>query len=162
MVEFHTMTKPLVIASNDPVLDSLKFKPYRSTLERRAAPFLPGPDEPQTLEIDTPWGVQVTAKYGDILVSEVETPNDYWPIDPIIFEETYVVTRPGFCIKKAITMLVPLTDLTNGDEDREVTIETLEGPETVRAGNFYLAKGVKGELWPYPKEKIAEAMVPVE
>ena len=156
------MSEPIVIASNDPVLETLNFKPYRSTLERRAVPFMPEPDQPQTLDIDTPWGVQLTAKTGDILVSEVETPNDYWPIDPVIFEETYEVTRPGFCIKRAITMLAPLTDLTGGDEDREVIVETLEGPETVRAGDFYLAKGVKGEVWPYPKDKIVEAMVPVE
>ena len=156
------MSEPIVIASNDPVLETLNFKPYRSTLERRAVPFMPEPDQPQTLDIDTPWGVQLTAKTGDILVSEVETPNDYWPIDPVIFEETYEVTRPGFCIKRAITMLAPLTDLTGGDEDREVIVETLEGPETVRAGDFYLAMGVKGEVWPYPKDKIAQAMVPAE
>ena len=156
------MAETLVITSSDSLLDTLKFKPYRSLLERRAVPFVPRPDEPQTMEIDTPWGVQLTAKKGDILVSEVETPDDFWPIDPVIFEETYMVTRPGFCIKKAITLLAPLTDLTDGDEDRQVTIETLEGPETVRAGDFYLAKGVKGEVWPYPKEKVADAMVPVE
>lgn len=57
---------------------------------------------------------------------------------------------------------MPLTDITGGDEEQQVTIETMEGPETVRAGDFYLAKGVKGELWPYPKEKINDVMVPVE
>ncbi len=95
-------------------------------------------------------------------MSEVDSPDDYWPVDPGIFEASYEVTRPGFCMKKAITHLVPLTDLTNGDADQQVTVETIEGPETVRAGDFYLAKGVKGELWPYPKEKIGEVMVPVE
>jgi hypothetical protein len=59
-------------------------------------------------------------------------------------------------------MLVPLTDLTDGDEDQMVTIHTLEGVDTVRAGDFLLAKGVKGEIWPYPKEKAAEIMSPAE
>jgi hypothetical protein len=156
------MSEQLVITLNDSLLERLSFKPYRSMVERKAIPFLPADNEPQTMEIDTPWGVQLTAKSGDILVSEADAPEDFWPIDPMIFEETYMVTQPGFCIKKAITLLAPLTDLTGGDEDRQVTIETLEGPETVRAGDFYLAKGVKGELWPYPREKVADTMVPVE
>ena len=152
----------LVVTSKDSLLDSLNFKPYRNTVERRAVPFLPAPNEPQTKEINTPWGVQLTASPGDFLVSEVDAPDDYWPVNPTIFEESYVVTRPGYCAKKALTLLVPLTDLTGGDEDQEVTIETLEGPETVRAGDFYLAKGVKGEIWPYPTDKIGDVMVPVE
>jgi hypothetical protein len=156
------MSKQLVITPNDPILETLQFKAYRNTVERRAVPFLPAPNEPQTRDIDTPWGVQITAKPGDFLVSEVDNPKDYWPIDPVVFEESYVITRPGYCIKKAVTHLVPLTDVTGGDEDQRVTIETMEGPETVRAGDFYLAKGVKGELWPYPKDKIEEVMVPVE
>jgi hypothetical protein len=40
-----------------------------------------------------------------------------------------------------------------------VTVISLEGPLTVRAGDFYLAKGIKGEVWPYPKEKIDDVMV---
>lgn len=156
------MTNELIITSNDSILDTLRFKPYRNIVERRAVPYLPGPGEPQTMDIDTPWGVQITAKPGDFLVSEVDNPKDFWPIDPVVFEESYEITRPGYCIKKAVTLLAPLTDLTGGDEDRQVTIETMEGAETVRAGDFYLAKGVKGELWPYPKEKIDDVMVPVE
>jgi hypothetical protein len=155
------MTEPLLITSNDRILETLNFKPYRSTVERRVVPFFPAPDEPQTMEIDTPWGTQLTARKGDFLVSEVETPDDYWPIDPMIFEESYVMIRPGYCVKKAITLLVPLIDLT-GDPHREVTVVTLEGPETVKAGDFYLAKGIKGEIWPYPKEKIGNVIVPIE
>jgi hypothetical protein len=158
---FETMSNPLVIKPTDPILSKLNFKPYRSKVERRVVPFLPGPDEPQVLEINTPWGTQLTARKGDFLVSEVATPNDYWPIDATIFEESYVITRPGYCAKKAITLLTPLTDIT-GDPNQQVTVETLEGDETVRAGDFYLAKGVKGEIWPYPKEKIAEVMMPAE
>ena len=154
-------TEPLVITSSDPILQRLDFKPYRSTVERRVVPFFPAPGEEQTMEINTPWGTQLTARKGDFLISELETPNDYWPIDPMIFEESYVIIRPGYCVKKAVTLLVPLTDVT-GDPDHKVTVVTLEGSETVRAGDFYLAKGIKGEIWPYPKEKIGDVMMPVE
>lgn len=154
-------SEPLVISSSDSILDRLNFKPFRSKVERRVVPFFPGPNEPQTLEIDTPWGTHLTARKGDFLVSEVETPDDYWAIDPVIFEESYVIVRPGYCVKKAVTLLVPLTDITH-DPDQQVTVVTLEGDETVRAGDFYLAKGIKGEIWPYPKEKIKDVMMPIE
>jgi len=155
------MRAPIVISSDDSILRTLNFKPYRSKVERRVIPFLPAPGEPQTMEVSTPWGAQLTAKFGDFLVSEVDTPSDYWPIDPQIFEESYVIIRPGYCVKKALTLLVPLTDIT-GDPEREVTIISLEGPETVKAGDFYLAKGIKGEIWPYPKEKVADVMLPAD
>ena len=154
-------SEPLTITSRDSSLERLHFKPYRSKVERRVVPFFPAPNEPQTMEIKTPWGAELTARKGDFLVSEVETPDDYWPIDPVIFEESYVIIRPGYCIKKAITLLVPLTEITH-DPEREVTVVSLEGPETVRAGDFYLAKGIKGEIWPYPKEKIDDVMVPAD
>lgn len=156
------MSEPIVITSSDSLLENVNFKPYRSKVERRVVPFFPDPGESQTIDINTPWGSQLTAKKGDFLVSEVDTPNDYWPIDPVIFEESYVIIRPGYCVKSAVTLLAPLTEITNGDEDRMVTVVSLEGPETVRAGDFYLAKGVKGEVWPYPKEKIDDVMVPAE
>lgn len=155
------MSDPLIITSSDSILSTLSFKPYRNKVERRVVPFLPGPNEPQSMEIHTPWGAQLTARKGDFLVSEVNTPNDYWSIDPVIFEESYIITRPGYCVKKAITLLVPLTDITH-DPEREVTVVTLEGSETVRAGDFYLAKGVRGEIWPYPKEKIKDVLMPAE
>ena len=155
------MRAPIVISSDDAILRTLNFRPYRSKVERRVIPFLPPPGEPQSMEVSTPWGAQLTAKYGDFLVSEVDTPSDYWPIDPEIFEESYVIIRPGYCVKKALTLLVPLTDIT-GDPEREVTIISLEGPETVKAGDFYLAKGIKGEVWPYPKAKVADVMLPAD
>ncbi len=155
------MRAPIVISSDDSILRTLNFKPYRSIVERRVIPFLPAAGEPQSMEVSTPWGAQLTAKFGDFLVSEVDTPSDYWPIDPQIFEESYVIIRPGYCVKKALTLLVPLTDIT-GDPEREVTIISLEGPETVKAGDFYLAKGIKGEVWPYPKEKVADVMLPAD
>lgn len=154
------MSKPIVITSDDPILATIDFKPYRSKVERRVIPFFPEPSAPQTLEVKTPWGAVLTAKKGDFLVSEVDTPEDFWPIDPVIFEESYVITRPGYCAKNAITLLAPLTDITHGEPDQMVTVVSLEGPQSVRAGDFYLAKGIKGEVWPYPKGKIEEVMTP--
>ena len=154
------MSKPIVITSDDPVLEKLDFKPYRSKVERRVIPFFPDPGDPDVLDVKTPWGAVLTAKKGDFLVSELDAPNDFWPINPAIFEESYILTRPGYCAKNAVTLLVPLTDVTNGNPDQLVTVVSLEGPETVRAGDFYLAKGVKGEVWPYPKGKIDEVMTP--
>ena len=104
----------------------------------------------------------LTARSGDFLISEVEKPYDYWPIDAQIFEESYIIIRPGYCVKKAITLLTPLTDITEGDPEALVTVETLEGAVTVRAGDFYLAKGIKGEVWPYPKDKIEQVMIPAD
>ena len=154
------MDNLIVITSDDPILQTLSFKPYRSKVERRVIPFMPAPDEPQTMDIKTPWGAVLTAKSGDFLISEVDAPNDFWPIDAVIFEESYVLIRPGYCVKKAVTLLVPLTDVTMGDADALVTVVSLEGSETVRAGDFCLAKGVKGEVWAYPKEKIEHVMMP--
>ena len=152
---------PLVISSEDPILSKLSFKPYRVKAERRVVPFLPGPGEPQTLEIPTPWGETLTARKGDFLLSEVTSPNDYWPVDPMIFEESYVIIRPGYTVKKSVTQLVPMTDITR-DPDRHVTVVSLEGSITVQAGDFFLARGVKGEIWPIPKNKVASIMVPIE
>ena len=156
------MNEPIVVTASDALLNTLSFKPFRSKVERRVIPFMPLPNEPQSMEIKTPWGTVLTASSGDLLISEMETPNDFWPIKPEIFEASYVLIRPGYCIKRAITLLTPLTDLTNGNEDAMVTVVTLEGAETVRAGDFYLARGVKGEVWPYPKEKITQVMIPAE
>jgi hypothetical protein len=52
-----------------------------------------------------------------------------------------------------------MTDLTNGDQNRIVTVQTLEGPETVRAGDFYLARGIKGEIWPYPLNRMSGTLM---
>lgn len=156
------MKKPLLLTSESPILETLNFKPYRNSIVRKVKPFLPAPNEPQTLDIKTSWGAILTAKRGDMLVSELDSPNDFWPVDAKIFDETYLVTEPGYCIKSAITMLVLMTDVTGGDEDQSVTLETLEGSQTVRAGDFYLARGVKGEIWSFPKTKVEKMMKPVE
>ena len=154
------MKEPVVLMPDDPVLKSLNFKPYRNMVTRRVEPFIPEDGQPQTMDVSTPWGSKLTAKKGDLLVSELDKPDDIWPIDANIFDETYIIISPGICIKRAVTLLVPLIDVTNGDEDQMVTVHTFEGPVTVRAGDFLLAKGVKGEIWPYPKDKAAKIMKP--
>ncbi|MBL8062428.1 MAG: hypothetical protein JNK32_05375 [Anaerolineales bacterium] len=156
------MTEPFVLTSDDPLINRLNFKSFRNSMIRRVVPFIPEPGQPQTMHVMTPWGSELTAKSGDMLISELDKPEDFWPIDSVIFDETYIVVKPGLCIKRAVTLIVPLADVVGGDEDRMVTVHTLEGPETVRAGDFYLAKGVKGEIWPYPKEKVLKTMRPVD
>ncbi len=157
------MSKPILLKSDDPIIKTLDFKPYRSIVERRVERFSPPPNMPQDIEIATPWGESLTANAGDYLVSELDSPpEDRWPVKASIFEETYIETRPGFCVKSALTMLVPLVDAVGGDAEQEVVVETLEGKVSVRAGDFYLALGVQGEIWPYPKDKVSSVMVLVE
>ena len=156
------MAKGIELTSLNPILDKLNFKSYQSTVERRFERFMPGPGEPEYMEMPTPWGESLTAKTGDYLVSEMDNPDDRWPVDAEVFENSYDIVRPGVCIKKALTDLVPLTDVTEGDADQMVTVYTLEGPETVRAGDFYLARGIYGEIWTYPREKVQGVMKPVD
>lgn len=156
------MKEPIDISSDNPILNTLDFKPFRSMMQRRVTPFLPRAEEPQTMEVKTPWGAVLMVKKGDLLVSELNSPDDMWPVNPEIFDQSYMLIEPGVCIKRAVTLLVPLIDITLGDEDQLVTIHTLEGVETVRAADFFLAKGVQGEIWPYPKEKVLAIMKPAE
>jgi len=156
------MNGHLVVTSQDPILKTLDFKPYRDSAERQFFRFWPEPDESQILTINTPWGAQLTAKKGYFLIVDQNATDDVWPIAPEIFNESYILTRPGFCRKTVPTYLVPLTDLTEGDKNQLVTIHTLEGAEIVTAGEFYLAKGIKGEIWPYPKEKVGNVMMPAD
>lgn len=156
------MTKNIEITALNPILDKLNFKKYQSTVERRFKRFLPAPGEPDRVEIPTPWGESLTAKAGDYLVSEMDSPDDSWPVDAEVFENSYEILRPGICVKRALTELVPLVDVTGGDENEMVTVYTLEGPETVRAGDFYLARGIYGEIWTYPKEKVQSVMKPAD
>jgi hypothetical protein len=156
------MTNQIEITQLHPILEKLHFKKYQSTVERRCKRFLPRPGEPDRMEIPTPWGESLTAKAGDYLVSELDNPDDSWPVDADVFENSYEIVQPGVCIKKALTELAPLVDVTGGDADQMVTVYTLEGPETVRAGDFYLARGIYGEIWTYPKDKVENVMKPVD
>ena len=157
------MPDTVLITSQDSIIKTLDFKPYRSTVERRVKRFMPPPDALQNIEIATPWGEFLTANAGDYLVGELDTPpEDRWPVESGIFKKTYLSTRPGFCVKQALTYLVPLVDAIGGDVDQEVTVQTLEGLVSIRAGDFYLALGVEGEIWPYPKGKVGTVMVLAE
>ena len=157
------MSEPILITSKDEILKSLDFKPYRSTVERRVERFEPPPGFPQDIEIATPWGEFLTANTGDYLVSELDSPpGDRWPVEAGIFEKTYIITRPGYCVKNALTYLVPLVDAVEGNSDQEVIVKTLEGLVSVRAGDFYLALGVEGEIWPYPEDKVSRVMALAE
>jgi hypothetical protein len=156
------MAKHIELTSKDPVLETLNFVPYQSMVERRFERFLPEPGEPDRMEVPTPWGESLTAKAGDYLLSEMDSPDDCWPVDAEIFDESYEIVRPGICVKTALTFLVPLSDVTEGDADQMVTVYTLEGPETVRAGDFYLARGIRDEIWTYPKDKVKGVMKPAE
>jgi hypothetical protein len=149
------MREIIEITSNDPILESLDFIQHQDDVERRYRRFLPKPGEPNTKEISTAWGDTLTAKAGDYLVSSKEAPEDQWPVNADVFEDSYEITGPNSCVKTAVTELVPLTCIT-GDEEQLVTVHTLEGPETVRAGDFFLARGVKGEIWPIEIDKIAK------
>lgn len=156
------MSEPLVITSDDPILKKLNFKQYRNIVVRRAEAFSPLPEEPQTKEVKTPWGSVLMVTKGDMLISDIDSPGDQWPVDARIFDESYIIVGPGLCIKRAVTLLVPLVDATGGDENQMVTVHTLEGAETVRAGDFFLALGVQGEIWPTPKEKVVTKMRPID
>lgn len=156
------MSDTVLLTSQDEIIKKLNFKTYRSTVERYVVHFMPAEDEKQEVEIKTPWGEALTAHKGDYLVSELDAPKDRWPVEKRIFEKTYSISRPNYCIKKALTHLVPLVDVVDGNADQEVEVETLEGRVSVRAGDFYLALGVEGEIWPYPKEKVESVMAIVE
>ncbi|MCI0478554.1 MAG: hypothetical protein L0Y55_20120, partial [Anaerolineales bacterium] len=112
------MSEPIVLKADDLIVQSLHFKPHRSIAQRRVKPFIPAPHEPQTKEVTTPWGSKLTVTKGDLLISELDKPEDEWPIDADIFDQTYMIVAPGFCIKRAVTLLVPLEDVTGGDTNR--------------------------------------------
>lgn len=152
------MNKPIVIKSDDEILKQANFKYYGYKDRRMAKQFLPESDEPQTKEIEVPWGGTLTANKGDYLVQNADDPSDTWPVEKDIFEKSHEEEVPGSGIfkKVAVVALVPLTDFTGGDPDQLVTLHSLEGAETVPAGKFHLARGIKDEIWAYPSQKIAD------
>lgn len=152
------MNEPLIISPDDSILSQIHFKPYHNAQLRRAEQFLPAPDEPQEITLHTPWGETLVCKRGDYLVSEVNNPHDRWPVEHSIFEETYAKLRSGLFTKKPTNFLVPLSEIT-GNPDRIVIVETLEGNVHVRSGDFFLARGPRGEIWPIPKEKVEQTMI---
>jgi len=93
----------ILLTFDDPRVKELNFRPYRSTVERVMKRFLPAPEESQETTLMTPWGEVLTLSAGDYLIGEIQAPDDRWPVKKEIFESTYIITRPGFCAKKAVT-----------------------------------------------------------
>ena len=155
------MSKSIKLHSHHPLVEGTMFEKYRCKNKRRAVKFSPEPHEPQEMELKTPWGAVLKVSRGDYIVSELETPDDHWPVAAQIFEDSYEEVAPGIYCKRAITQLAPLTRLVP-DANQTVTIETLEGNVTVRAGDFYLARGINDEIWPYPIEDVKSDMELVE
>ena len=88
------MTKLMEIRSDSPFLKILNFQPYCCAGdEREAKQFLPDTDEPQTKEIEAPWGGVLTAEAGDYIVSDKDNPDDSWVVKKKIFDTTYSKTR---------------------------------------------------------------------
>jgi hypothetical protein len=155
------MQKQKKIQANSPTLKMLHFRPYRyQGAERQAEQFVPD-DDAAVKQVQTPWGGTLTAEPGDYIVRDANNPHDAWVVKKDIFDSTYVRTKRGTYVKAANVFLAPLTEIT-GDDDEEVVIDTKEGSVTVRAGDFYLAKGVEDEIWPVPKEKVGTDLLPVD
>lgn len=155
------MVSVIEIRADDALIQQLDFKTYRYTTKRQAQQFTPDADQPQTVDVKTPWGGTLTGKRGDYLVNEYENPDDRWVVEKEIFEATYQEDASGVYRKKAAVDLVPLTQVTH-DPDQEVIVYSTEGPVTARAGDFFLARGVNGELWPMPKNKVESSLEPVK
>jgi len=153
--------KPFELRASDPIIDTLTFQTYRYTNKRKAEQFLPAANQPQTIQVKTRWGGVLNGKRGDYLVWEINDPEERWVVDEAIFWESYLEIEAGIFVKSATVDLAPLIDVTR-DPDREVIIYSLEGPLRVRAGDFYLAIGVKKEIWPAQIEHINRCMKPVE
>lgn len=156
------MHEPILLSSQDPKLQHIVFRPYRSAVLRRAEPFLPAPEEAQEMAVDTPWGETLIAEPGDYIVSEIDRPEERWPVDRETFEKSYFEVEASVYAKRSLVDLAPLVEVTGGDPEQQVTIQTMEGEVTVRAGDFYLARGMLGELWPYSKEKADSTLVPLK
>ncbi len=154
-------TSIVILRAGDGILKKFHFKPYRNIQERQAVQFQPGPNEPQIRVIKTPWGGELTVKKGDYIVNEMGEPENCWPVERSVFEQTYRQVRPGIYSKTAITYLVPLEEITD-NPNQLVRVHTREGAVTVRAGDFYLAKGPQGEIWPIPREKVESTFQPME
>jgi hypothetical protein len=160
VLEYTIMNEPIEIHSDDDSLKKVQFKIYGYKDKRVAKQFMPKPDEPQTKELEVPWGDTLTMKRGDYLVSSADDTKNQWPVEKEIFEQSYTEEEPGSGIFKKVASvgLVPLTEFTNGNPEQLVTVHSLEGPETVPAGRFHLARGIKGEIWPFPNNEIEKVL----
>ena len=80
---------------------------------------------------------------GDMLVSEDADGAQPWPVGREIFNSTYTAIGNGLYAKKATPAGYFVTD-------RDVTIETREGPREAKAGDVVMI-GAAGEMWPMPR-----------
>ena len=148
-----TDLEPLELRANDPIFKKLDFETYRYKNKRQAVQFLPD-DGQQTIRVQTSWGGVLKGKRGDYLVNEVDNPDEKWIVEEEIFVASYHEVEVGIFIKKATVDLVPLSAVTR-DPEREVIVYSLEGPLKVPARDFYLAIGIKDEIWPVPIEHVS-------
>jgi hypothetical protein len=146
--------EPLELRASDPTIKELDFETYRYKNKRQAEQFLPNDDQQQIIRVQTGWGGVLTGKRGDYLVNEVGNPDEKWVVEKEIFVASYQEVEVGIFIKKATVDLVPLSAVTR-DPEREVIVYSLEGPLKVRAKDFYLALGIKDEIWPVPIEHVS-------
>lgn len=149
------------LKADDEFVKKLHFKAYQYVVERQATKFSPPPNSPQQQTIQTPWGATLTIQSGDYFVNELDAPEDKWPVARDIFEQTYEEVKPGIVVKKETAELIPLVDVADSPNEM-VTIHTLEGVVEVRAGDFYLARGSQGEIWPFPKAKVGQNLRPAD
>ena len=158
------MEKLIELKQDDAILKRVKFKIYGYKDKRVAHQFLPDPDEPDTKNIDVSGGNTLIIKRGDYLVSDAGDPEHAWPVEKEIFEQSHQEEQPGSGLfrKISLVMLAPLTEFTGGNPDQMVIVHTLEGPETVRAGDYHVARGIKGEIWPFPNDRIEKHLYEVE
>lgn len=136
---------------------TFRFSAFRNKSRRFARQYHPENTASRDYTLKTPWGEELTVSPGDYIVSESGNPEDAWPVEKHIFEKTYVEVEPGVYIKNAVVELVPLWQVVESPDDM-VTVSTLEGNVSVRAADFYLARGIDGEIWPIPKEKVENSM----
>lgn len=141
--------QPYYLSSDSPILKEIPFRKVRYHQIRHAYQFLPGPSAPQEMVIHTSWGGELTAQAGDFIVHPLDDPDNLWPVSKDIFLETYQAVGSGAFQKKSVTEIIALDQITQ-DPDRLVIVKSLEGDLKVRSGDFYLARGSQGEIWPIP------------
>lgn len=140
---------PYYLSSDAPILRELPFRKVRYKQIRCASQFFPGPGEPQEMTLHTNWGGELTVKVGDFLVHPQDDPDNVWPVARTIFEQTYEALGGGRFQKSVLTEIIPLEQITQ-DPNQFVIVKSLEGELRVRSGDFYLARGTQGEIWPIP------------
>ena len=150
----------LELRHNDPVIQQLEFDKYRSKVCRAITQFLPKDGEAQTCTVNAPWGTE-EVRAGDYIGSEIGNSTHSWRIEKGAFESSYEWVEPGIARKSAVIELIPLVNLTHNPDAMVKIYTCIPGEEAKdadkhcieRAGEVFLARGVKGELYRYPIAK---------